>query len=155
MELTQPPIVKTQMLIRRPAAEVFEAFVDPAVTTNFWFTRSSGRLEPGARIEWAWEMYGVATEVRVLEVEPHRRIVIEWDEPPTTVEWTFADRGGGTTMVQITNHGFAGSGDEVVSQALDSMGGFGFVLAGLKAWLEHGVALNLIADHHPEANVVR
>jgi uncharacterized protein YndB with AHSA1/START domain len=150
MELTQPPIVKTQMLIRRPAAEVFEAFVDPAVTTNFWFTRSSGRLEPGARIEWAWEMYGVATELRVLEVEPHRRIVIEWDEPPTTVEWTFADRGDGTTMVHITNRGFAGSGNEIVSQALDSMGGFGFVLAGLKAWLEHGVALNLIADHHPE-----
>ncbi|MBC7990984.1 MAG: polyketide cyclase, partial [Luteimonas sp.] len=27
------------MLIRRPVAEVFEAFVDPAITSRFWFTR--------------------------------------------------------------------------------------------------------------------
>ena len=35
---------KTQMLIRRSAHEVFDAFVDPAVTTKFWFTRSDGRV---------------------------------------------------------------------------------------------------------------
>jgi len=38
------PIVKAQMLIRRPVSEVFQAFVDPAVTTKFWFTKSSGPL---------------------------------------------------------------------------------------------------------------
>jgi uncharacterized protein YndB with AHSA1/START domain len=40
-------MTQTGMLIRRPVAEVFEAVVDPDVTTKFWFTRSSGRLEPG------------------------------------------------------------------------------------------------------------
>ena len=34
-----------EMLIRRPVAEVFEAFVDPAITTQFWFTHSTGRLD--------------------------------------------------------------------------------------------------------------
>ena len=29
------PIVRAEMLIRRPAADVFEAFVDPAITTKF------------------------------------------------------------------------------------------------------------------------
>jgi hypothetical protein len=38
---------KAEMLIRRPVAEVVEAFVDPAVTSRFWFTRSTGRLEVG------------------------------------------------------------------------------------------------------------
>jgi uncharacterized protein YndB with AHSA1/START domain len=37
------PIVKTQMLIRKPAEDVFEAFVNPAITTKFWFTRSTGK----------------------------------------------------------------------------------------------------------------
>ncbi len=37
-------VVKTEMLIRKPVAEVFEAFVDPEVTTKFWFAKSSGRL---------------------------------------------------------------------------------------------------------------
>ena len=43
------PTVQTQMLVRRPIEEVFNSFVDPAVTTRFWFTGSSGKLEPGAK----------------------------------------------------------------------------------------------------------
>jgi uncharacterized protein YndB with AHSA1/START domain len=35
MALKNKPTAKAQMLIRRPAAEVFEAFVDPAITTKF------------------------------------------------------------------------------------------------------------------------
>ena len=99
-------------------------------------------------------MYGVSADVRVVELETDRRILIEWDAPPTQVEWLFAARPDGTTFVTITNSGFQGTADDVVRKALDSMGGFTFVLAGLKAWLEHGVALNLVADHAPDANVL-
>lgn len=35
-------------------------------------------------------------------------------------------------------------------QVGDSAGGFSFVLAGLKAWLEHNVRLNLVPDRHPK-----
>jgi len=38
---------KTQMLIRKPVAKVFEAFVNPDITTKVWFAKSSGRT--GAR----------------------------------------------------------------------------------------------------------
>lgn len=87
--LTHLPTMKTQMLIRKPVREVFEAFVDPAITTKFWFTRSSGRLEPGANIQWEWEIYYVSAKVRVKEVEQNRRIVMEWGDKEkgfTTVE---------------------------------------------------------------------
>lgn len=40
-----------EMLIRRPVAEVFEAFVDPAITTQFWFTHSTGRLDQHREVE--------------------------------------------------------------------------------------------------------
>jgi uncharacterized protein YndB with AHSA1/START domain len=152
MSLQNPPIVKAQMLIRRPVAEVFEAFVDPAVTTKFWFTKSSGRLEPGQEIRWDWEMYGVHALVHVKAMEPGKRILIEWADAhgqPVPVEWTFIPYGADATLVRIANWGFSGTDDEVVSQAIDSMGGFSFVLAGLKAYLEHNVVLNLVADHHP------
>lgn len=59
------PVASAGMLIRRSVAEVFEAFVDPAVTARFWFSRGSGRLERDARIRWEWEMYGAATAVVV------------------------------------------------------------------------------------------
>ena len=48
LQPTQTPVAKAEMLIRRPVAEVFEALINPTITTKFWFTRSSGRLEPGS-----------------------------------------------------------------------------------------------------------
>lgn len=146
------PIVKSQMLIRKPAPEVFEAFVDPAITTKFWFTKSSGRLEPGKEVRWDWEMYGVSARVTVKAVEPHKRILIEWDDPPCPVEWQFVSRADNTTLASISTWGFRGNDAEVANQAIDSMGGFTLVLAGLKALLEHNVVLNLVADHHPDAH---
>ena len=147
------PSVETQMLVRRPIDEVFNAFVDPAITTRFWFTKSSGRLEPGARVTWAWEIYGVSTDVLVREIEPPSRILIEWDDPATTVEWRFTSHGTEATLVQISNAGFQGTEEKIVAMALDSMGGFSLVLAALKAWLEHGIALNLVADRAPDHHV--
>jgi uncharacterized protein YndB with AHSA1/START domain len=147
-------IVKAEMLIRRPQAEVFNAFVDPAVTTHFWFTRSSGRLEPGRRVRWDWEMYGVHDEVAVKAVEPHARILYDWSFPDfTTVAWTFTPRGADATMVSVVNSGFKGDDAAVVAQALDATQGFNIVLCAAKAWLEHGIELNAVADKSPEHNV--
>ena len=156
MDLQTAPAVNTGLLIRRGAAEVFEAFADPAVTTKFWFSKASGRLAPGARIRWDWEMYGAHAVAIVKAIEPGRRILIDWgddEEGYTEVEWTFEPRGDGETFVTVTNSGFSGTGDEQVAKALDSIGGFNLVLAGAKAWLEHGLQLNLVPDRHPDALV--
>jgi uncharacterized protein YndB with AHSA1/START domain len=149
MTLDTEPIAKVHMLIRRPVADVFAAFVDPAVTTKFWFTKSSGRLEPGATVRWDWEMYGVGTTVTVKAIEENKRILIEWDDPSCPVEWRFSPRANDTTFVSISNWGFGGTDDEKVAKAMDSVGGFSLVLAGCKALLEHGMQLNLVADHNP------
>ena len=147
-------IVKAEMLIRRPQAEVFNAFVDPAVTTRFWFTKASGRLETGKRVLWDWEMYGVRDEIAVKSVEPNSRIVYDWSFPDfTTVGWTFIWRGEDATMVSVINSGFKGDADSVVAQALDSTQGFNIVLCAAKAWLEHGIDLNAVADKAPGHNV--
>ena len=45
------------MLIRRPVEQVFESFIDPEITTNFWFTKSTGRLDENDEVIWTWEMY--------------------------------------------------------------------------------------------------
>jgi uncharacterized protein YndB with AHSA1/START domain len=152
LQLTQVPVAKTGMLIRRPIADVFEAFVDPDVTTKFWFTKSSGRLEVGKPVKWEWEMYGASTLVTAKTIEPDKRIVIEWEgySGRTTVEWKFARHANDATFVSITESGWTGSGDELVSYATGSTGGFTWTLAGLKAFLEHGIRLNLVADRFPK-----
>jgi uncharacterized protein YndB with AHSA1/START domain len=126
------PAVETQMLIRRPAAQVFQAFVDPAITTNFWFTKSSGPLEAGKTITWEWEMYGVSAQVFVKEIIQDKKIVIEWGGPVTTVEFDFKDMNDQTTYVVIRNYGFNLESDDLIQAIKDNTGGFTTVLDGLK-----------------------
>jgi uncharacterized protein YndB with AHSA1/START domain len=151
LELKSIPVMSTGMLVRRPVAEVFEALIDPAITTKFWFTRSTGRLETGKHVQWFWDMYDVSADVTVKAVDPGRRIVIEWpgDSGPTTVEWRFGARDDGT-FVSVTESGFSGDGDSLVKQVTNSTQGFSLMLAGLKAYLEHHVQLNLVADRYPQ-----
>lgn len=140
------------MLIRKPVAEVFEAFIDPAITTRFWFTESTGRLQPGKHLTWTWEMYKISIDVEVKDIEVNKRILLDCGNygEMTTVEWIFTPSKANATYVTITNSGFKGDGDKVVRDALDATGGFTWVLAGLKALLEHNVELNAIADAFPE-----
>jgi len=143
---------KAEMLIRRPVATVFEAFVDPAITSKFWFSRGSGKLEPGAAVTWDWQMYGFSVDVKVEAIERNRRILVQWSGygAPTPIEWTFTARPDGTTFVGVVNSGLPGSAQERASLAVDATEGFAFVLAGAKAWLEHGVQLNLVPDRFPD-----
>ncbi len=151
----EAPVAKAQMLIRKPIAQVFEAMVDPAITSRFWFSKASGKLEIGKRIRWDWEMYGHHTNVDVKAIELNKRILIEWDGPenPSAVEWTFEDQGDDGTFVVVKNWGFNGDADKVLAQTIDSTGGFTFLLAGLKVFLEHGIEPNFVLDHAPDALV--
>lgn len=148
--LQAEPVARAQMLIRKPVAEVFEAFVNPEITSRFWFSRGDSRLEEGKSVNWYWDMYGVSAEVTVKAIEENKRILIEW---PTPVEWIFSPRGDDATFVTIAASGFEGTDDEKVDQALDAVGGFAIALCGCKAYLEHGVELNLVADYNPDFNI--
>ena len=149
MESSNSIVVETQMLIRKPVAQVFEAFVNPDITSKFWFTKSSGRLEPGKKVRWEWEMFGVEDELTVKAFEENQRILVEWDNDPTIVEWHFEPQDDDTTLVKISNWNFSGRCEEVLPQAVDAKGGYTMVLAGLKAWLEHGIELGLVSDQFP------
>ena len=148
----QEIVAKAEMLIRSPVAKVFEAFVEPAITSKFWFSRGSGKLEAGKTVRWDWEMYGFSVDARVKALEPNKRILVEWSAygVPTDIEWVFTARRDGTTFVSITNSGFGGSPQEIASNGVGSTEGFSFVLAGAKALLEHNVLLNLVPDRFPD-----
>ncbi|WP_206363205.1 SRPBCC family protein [Sinomicrobium pectinilyticum] len=141
--------VEAQMLIRKPVAMVFEAFTDPEITKNFWFTHSSGKLEQGKKLTWEWEMYQVSTTVFVREISPDKKISITWGDPPTTVDFEFTVLDENATYVVIKNYGFPEKGEALLRVIKDSTGGFTTVLDGLKAFLEHGIRLNLIEDKFP------
>jgi uncharacterized protein YndB with AHSA1/START domain len=144
------PTVEAQMLIRKPVPTVFKAFIDPKITINFWFTKSSGPLEVGKTVTWEWEMYGVATNVLVKDIVQNKKIATQWGDPVTTVDYEFTPLSDNTTYVTIKNYGFRETGNELIPVIMDNTGGFTTVLDGLKAYLEHNINLNLIRDKFPK-----
>ena len=149
MDIREKPTAEAGMLIRRPVAEVFEAIIDPAITTKFWFTHGSGRLDSGKQVLWEWRMYGVSTTVDVSEIVANEKIVMQWSDPPTTVVWTFTEMPGDATFPRGSQFRLRRQWRRA-REAVGSTGGFTLVLAGAKAWLEQGLTLGLIGDRHPK-----
>ncbi|MGX5684194.1 SRPBCC family protein [Chryseobacterium cucumeris] len=140
--------VEAQMLIRKPVEDVFEAFINPQVTTNFWFTKSTGKLEEGKTVTWEWEMYGVKNVVKVHQIIPNQLIRTEWGEPSVNVDYEFKTMEKGTLVV-IKSYGFSQTGEDLLKVINDNTGGFTTVLDGCKAYLEYGINLRLIEDKFP------
>jgi len=149
MDGNQKAQVTAQMLIRKPVATVFEAFIDPEITKHFWFTKGSAKLQEGSTVTWEWEMYGVSTTVQVKQIIQDKKIVVDWGDPVTTIEFNFTVVDESSTFVFISNYGFAQQGEALLKAINDNTGGFTTVVDGLKAYLEHGIDLNLIGDKFP------
>lgn len=151
MELKRKPEANAGLLFQCPISEVFDAFVNPYVINKFWFDRSSGALEPGAEVQWHFDALKVVMNVVVKDVRPNERILIGWSagkENSTSVEWLFEERTPDSTYVRVINSGFSGDADKAVDAALDATGGFAMVLVAAKAWLEHGINLNVVRDRY-------
>ena len=143
---------ESQMLIRKNPEKVFNAWIDPEITSNFWFTKGSGKLKLNEEIICTWEMYNFSAKVIATEITPFKRIEFDWFayEKPTKVSIDFKELNSTSTFVSIVHSGFDKSGDELVELIKDSTGGFTLLLAGLKCYLEHGINLNLTADKFPK-----
>jgi uncharacterized protein YndB with AHSA1/START domain len=139
------PIARVEMLILRPREEVFSAFIQPEIITQFWLSRVSGPLRAGATVHWEFLVKGASADATVEAVVENERIRIAWDDE-THVEWSFGESSIGGTLVVITQSGYDGTGDEIIAKALNATGGFTLVLAELKLLLERGQVMNLVRD---------
>ncbi len=139
------PIVESQMLIRKPVSEVFEAMANPDITSNFWFTKGSGRVEPGKTLEWEWGQFGVKDTVDILEVNHNEFISLKWKlgDLKTTVEMYFESKSDETMLLRVIEKGFWDSLpaedknlEEKINLMMGQNGGWTLVLSNMKAYLE-------------------
>ena len=139
---------RARTLVRRTPPEVFDAIVDAPTMSKFWFTRRDGGLEAGKSCSWFIGEGPDAPEIEVFveSLDRPHSIVMHWDEPSRRVTWTFEEVDGDTRLA-VEEVGFVGTDEEAIEQALDSTSGFNQVVIALKAVLEHGAALNVVADH--------
>jgi len=145
--------------IARPVHEVFEAVADPDKLSNYFTTGGAkGRLETGATVTWDFADFPGAFPVQVIEVQPDRKIVLEWKanegEPPnveggkmmeldynTRVTMTFTPLDEDTrTMVEIEEKGWRET-EGALKASYGNCQGWAQMLAALKAWVEYGINL--------------
>lgn len=143
---------KASIRIHSNPAKAFAAFAEAEQMSRFWFARSDAGLTAGENCSWSLGdgPDAFSFDVRVLEVTPPGKIVIEWpagDGSYRKVEWTFEPADGNTTILTIEESGFDGNPESAVPQVLDSQGGFNQVIVAAKAWIEHGKAINVVTDH--------
>jgi uncharacterized protein YndB with AHSA1/START domain len=104
MHIENNAFAEAAMLIRKPIATVFEAFVNPYLTTKFWFSKASGTLEEGKTVDWTWEMYGNhSVAIKVLSLKLNESIVVQWgNDEKAIAEWEFEELDESKTFVTIT-----------------------------------------------------
>jgi len=142
---------KAEVIVRAAPMAVFDAFVDAAKMSQFWFTRKDAGLLEGTTMSWfvgsASDAYAI--EVRVLEIKESELIRINWKsgEHFTQVLWLIQDTNDGHSLLTIEESGFKGTEDQIIATALDSTGGFNQVTIALKAYLEHDAIINVVTDH--------
>lgn len=133
--------IKTAIQIQKPAAEVFEAIVDPEKMKNYFISESSGRMEEGSELIWKFPEFEGEVPVKVGSVEADKYISFYWDvDYGLLVEITLNPGEDVSTIVVVTEK--SKPNDEAgVSWLKGNTEGWANFLACLKAYLEHGINL--------------
>ena len=70
--------IKAGLVMQKPAAEVFEAIVDPAKMSNYFISKSSGRMEEGKVLTWNFPEIDKDIPVKILKIEGDKYISFRW-----------------------------------------------------------------------------
>jgi uncharacterized protein YndB with AHSA1/START domain len=130
----------TQMKIHKPANEIFEAFVDPEMIGNFWFSSSSERWKEGKTITLRYEEYDAQGDIHIVEIQELKRIVFEW-AGNHKVTISFTQEENGSTIVGVKEEGFDEDNEHVIKELVDNKEGWVYMLTCLKGYMEYGVNL--------------
>lgn len=140
-----PLAFEVQLKIRKPAAEVFDAVVDPKKLSGYFLREGSGPLVAGTTVLWQFPEFEERYPVVVREVVAPERIVLEWGsaiagDPDTRVVMTFVALDAENTMVKISESGWPHS-PEGLKASHGNAGGWMHMMAAMKAYLEYGINL--------------
>lgn len=134
--------------VEKPVADVFEAVANPEHLSQYFTTGGAkGRLETGATVTWDFKDFPGAFPVKVAEVVPNEKIVLNWESADqsagphdTTVTMTFEPTDDGRTLVRITEEGWRETAAGLKASYGNCEGWTGMLFA-MKVWLEHGFNL--------------
>jgi uncharacterized protein YndB with AHSA1/START domain len=134
--------IKAALQILKPVNEVFEAIVDPNKMSNYFISKSSGKMEEGKQIMWQFPEFDMEFPIRVGKITKNKYISYFWDAEGSEllVEMTLTPKGEGSTLVTVTEKGR--NNDEAgIKWLKGNTEGWANFLACLKAYLEYRINL--------------
>ena len=134
--------IKTAIQILKPVEEVFEAIVNPTKMSNYFISKSSGRMEEGLQLKWQFPEFDMEFPIRVGKVEKDKYISYYWevDGIDLLVEIKLTSGNSTATIVTITEK--SRKNDEGgIKWLKGNTEGWANFLACLKAYLEYGINL--------------
>jgi uncharacterized protein YndB with AHSA1/START domain len=135
--------ISTALQIGKPRPEVFEALVNPEKMSNYFISKSSGRMEAGKTLTWEFPEFDQAFEVQVDKIETGEHIAFLWegaDACELMVEISLETRNTDSTLVTIVEHSMPNN-DIGIAWLKNNTAGWANFLACLKAYLEFGINL--------------
>jgi uncharacterized protein YndB with AHSA1/START domain len=134
--------VKATLQILKPVNEVFDAIIDPDKMSNYFISKSSGKMEEGKKIIWKFPEFEMEAPVRIGKIEKDKYISFYWDSDGLElfVEMTLSPGKNNSTVVTITEK--SRNNDEAgINWLKGNTEGWANFLACLKAYLEYGINL--------------
>ena len=134
---------QVQLKVRRPAAEVFDAVVNPEKLSRYFVQSASAALAEGATVHWRFAEIPGEHPVRVSRVVKDQTVALEYDRPDggkIGVEMVFLPLDTNATTVQIIETGWRGTPEDI-SESYGNAGGWMHMMCCLKAFLEYGINL--------------
>lgn len=134
--------IKVAIQILKPANTVFEAIINPEKMTNYFISKSSGKMEEDTTLTWKFPEFETEFPIHVNKIEQDRYISYHWETTgeKLLVEITLDPVKDDATVVTVTEKSRAN--DETGIQWLGgNSAGWANFLASLKAYLEYGINL--------------
>jgi len=134
---------QTKIEIRKPAKDIFDAFINPSKIGNFWFSSSSERWSEGKAITIKYDEYEAEGIIHILTMIDSYKIVYEWgreDGEPHIVTIILHESQPDKTIVEVTEEGFDQDDPDVIHKLVDNKGGWVYALTCLKGYLEYGTS---------------
>lgn len=135
--------IKTGLVMQKPEHEVFEAIADPSKMSNYFISKSTGRMEQGKELIWKFPEFEMEFPIRVGKIEKDKYLSYSWKDPDgteTLVEITLVPKGNNSTFVTVTEK-YRNNDEAGIRWLKGNTEGWANFLACLKAYLEYGINL--------------
>ncbi len=134
--------IKVALQISKPVNLVFDAIIEPDKMSNYFISKSSGKMIEGKEVVWNFPEFEVDSLIKIGKIEENKYISFYWkiDEDDLLVEITLNQKENNSTLVTITEKSKPYNEAGINWLKLNTEGWANF-LACLKAYLEYGINL--------------